>query len=100
MVLWGLFSVTLTVLHQQAGDLFAVPDRGDPIFSMWRMAWVQHQLGHDPRHLFHAKIFYTLPATLTYSDAMILPALAAAPLAWAGVHPVVAYNEVLLAAFI
>jgi len=99
-VLLGLVAVTLTVLHQQAGDLYAVPDRGDPIFSMWRMAWVQHQLGHDPRHLFDANIFYPLPATLTYSDAMILPALAAAPLAWAGVHPVVAYNEVLLAAFI
>ena len=99
-VLLGLVAVTLTVLHQQAGDLYAVPDRGDPIFSMWRMAWVQHQLANDPRHLFDANIFYPLPATLTYSDSMILPALAAAPLAWADVHPVVAYNGVLLAAFI
>jgi hypothetical protein len=99
-VFLGLVAVTLTVLHQQAADLYAVPDRGDPIFSMWRIAWVQHQIVHDPRHLFDANIFYPLPATLTYSDSMILPALAAAPLAWAGVHPVVAYNEVLLAAFI
>ncbi len=96
----GLTAVTLTVLHQQAGDLYAVPDRGDPLFSMWRMAWVQHQLAKDPRHLFDANIFYPLPATLTYSDSMVLPAVAAAPLAWAGVHPVVAYNLVLLAAFI
>ncbi len=99
-VFLGLVAVTLTILHQQAADLYAVPDRGDPIFSMWRIAWVQHQIAHDPRHLFDANIFYPLPATLTYSDSMILPALAAAPLAWAGVHPVVAYNEVLLAAFI
>ena len=31
---------------------------------------------------------------------MILPAFASAPLAWMQVHPVVAYNIMLLAAFI
>jgi len=96
----GLTLVTVTVLHQQAADLFAVPDRGDPLFSMWRMAWVRHQLFVNPWHLFDANIFYPLPATLTYSDSMILPALASAPLAWAHVHPVVAYNLVLLASFV
>ena len=96
----GLTLVTVTVLHQQAADLFAVPDRGDPLFSMWRMAWVRHQLFVNPRHLFDANIFYPLSATLTYSDSMILPALASAPLAWAHVHPVVAYNLVLLASFV
>ncbi len=99
-VLSGLALVAGTVLHRQAANLLAVPDRGDPVFSMWRMAWVQHQLARDPWHLFDANIFYPLPATLTYSDSMILPALAAAPLAWAGLHPVAAYNLTLLAAFI
>lgn len=99
-MLFGLVAVTLTILHQQAADLYAVPDRGDPLFSMWRMAWVQHQLVADPRHLFDANIFYPLPATLTYSDSMILPSVAAAPLARAHVHPVVAYNLVLLSAFV
>ena len=98
---WALAAqtvVTLTALQQQSRDLYAVPDRGDPLFSMWRMAWVRHQIAIDPRHLFNANIFYSLPATLTYSDSMILPALASAPLAW--LHPVVAYNLALLAAFI
>ena len=99
-VLSGLILVTLAVLHRQASDLYAVPDRGDPVFSMWRMAWVQHQLARDPWHLFDANIFHPLPAALTYSDAMILPAVAAAPLAGVGMHPVVAYNLTLLAAFI
>ena len=94
----ALTVVALTALGQQTSDLYAVPDRGDPLFSMWRMAWVRHQLAADPRHLFDANIFYPLPATLTYSDSMILPALASAPLAW--LHPVVAYNVTLLAAFI
>lgn len=77
-----------------------MPDRGDPLFSMWRIAWVQHQIIADPAHLFDANIFYPLRATLTYSDAMILPALAAAPLSWIGVHPIVAYNILLLASFV
>lgn len=61
---------------------------------------VQHQLAADPRHLFDANIFYPLRATLTYSDAMILPAIAAWPLASIGFHPVVAYNVLLLACFV
>ena len=96
----GLTLVTVTVLHRQAADLFAVPDRGDPLFSMWRMAWVRHQLSTNPRHLFDATIFSPLPATLTYSDSMILPALVSAPLAWLHLHPVVAYNLMLLGAFV
>jgi len=96
----GLILVTVTVFHQQAADLFAVPDRGDPLFSMWRMAWVRHQIVTDPGHLFDANIFYPLSATLTYSDSMLLPALASAPLAWLHIHPVVAYNVLLLAAFV
>jgi len=96
----GLLGVTATVLHQQVADFHAVPDRGDPLFSMWRMAWVRHQILADPRHLFDANIFYPLTGTLTYSDSMILPALVSAPLAWIGVHPVVAYNIALLGAFV
>jgi hypothetical protein len=95
----ALVVVTLTALQQQTRDLYAVPDRGDPLFSMWRMALVRHQLVADPRHLFDANIFYPLPATLTYSDSMILPALASSALAALHVHPVVAYNVMLLAAF-
>jgi hypothetical protein len=96
----GLAAIAVVVFHRQVLHPFSVPDRGDPLFSMWRIAWVQHQLVTDPRHLFDANIFYPLRATLTYSDAMILPALAAWPLAWIGLHPVAAYNVVLLSAFV
>jgi hypothetical protein len=96
----ALVVATLTALQQQTCDLYAVPDRGDPLFSMWRMAWVRHQLIADPRHLFDANIFHPLPTTLTYSDSMIVPALASSVLAALHVHPVVAYNVILLAAFI
>ena len=99
-MLAALTVVTLAAFYQQTMDLYAVPDRGDPLFSMWRLAWVRHQITADWRHLFDANIFFPVPATLTYSDSMLLPALATAPLAWLGLHPVVAYNITLLAAFI
>jgi hypothetical protein len=78
----------------------SVPDLGDPLFSMWRMGWVFHKLGGDPRPLFDANIFYPEPLTLTYSDSMLLPALTGAPLLAAGLHPVVAYNVLFLSGFV
>ncbi|HEX6212994.1 MAG TPA: hypothetical protein VF136_19600, partial [Methylomirabilota bacterium] len=73
---------------------------GDAYFSVWRLAWVAHQIVTEPRALFDANIFHPQPATLAYSDAMLLPAIVVAPLHWIGVAPVVAYNLTLLAAFV
>lgn len=87
------------LLHDQIRQPYAVPDLGDPLFSMWRIGWVNHQLATDPAHLFDANIFYPERLTLTLSDPMILPALMAAPLAALGVHPVVVYNLLLLSGF-
>jgi hypothetical protein len=89
----------LKLLHAQLGQMYSVPDLGDPLFSMWRVGWVTHQIVRDPAHLFDANIFHPEPLTLTLSDPMILPALMSAPLLGLGVHPVVAYNLVFLSAF-
>lgn len=72
----------------------------DPFFSVWRLTWIAHQLRTDPRHLFDGNIFYPERGTLAYSDAMLLPAVAVAPLNWAGVDPIVVYNFTLLGAFV
>lgn len=100
IVFAALIALTAVTLHAQVVDFYRVPDLGDPLLSMWRMAWVPHQLAADPRHLFDANIFYPAPAALTYSDSMILPGLTAAPLLWAGVHPAVAYNLLFLSGFV
>ena len=68
----------------------------DPLFSMWRLAWVAHALVTDPRHLFDGNIFYPARNTLAFSDAMMVEALLAAPLFWLGVSPVLIYNILLL----
>jgi len=75
------------------------PDIGDPLLSTWRLAWVAHQLPRDPLHLFDANIFYPARNTLAFSDAMLVPALTAAPLLWLGVHQLLVYNLMLLSGF-
>lgn len=95
----GLALALGVLLHDQLGQLHAVPDLGDPLFSIWRVGWVTHQVMRDPLRLFDANIFHPEPLTLTLSDPMILTALVSAPLLALGVHPIVAYNLVFLSAF-
>jgi hypothetical protein len=93
-------AVALAILvHDQLQHPYSVADYGDPLFSIWRVGWVLHQLSADPAHLFNANIFYPQPLTLTLSDPIILPALTTAPLAAIGAHPVIAYNVLLLSGF-
>ena len=84
---------------QQLSAFYAVGDTGDPLFSVWRLSWVAHQLPRDPLHLFDANIFFPELRTLAYSDAMLATSLMAAPLLWLGVHQLVVYNTVLLLSF-
>ena len=36
------------LLQDQIATITGVLDRGDPFFSMWRLAWIAHQLGDQP----------------------------------------------------
>ena len=95
----GLGAALTLLLYQQVRHLDSVPDLGDPLFSIWRIGWVNHQLFTGPRHLFDANIFYPERLTLTLSDPVILPSLMGAPLLAIGLHPVVVYNLLLVSAF-
>ncbi len=72
----------------------------DPLFSMWRLAWVAHAIATDPGHLFDGNIFHPATNTLAYSDAMIFEGVLGAPLFWIGVNPVIIYNLLLLGAMV
>jgi hypothetical protein len=91
--------VAAVMIRPLATSNSLVPDSDDALFSVWRLAWIAHQLPHDPAHLFDANIFYPHRNTLAYSDAMLLPGVTAAPLFWSGVSPVRVHNIVLLFAF-
>src|SRR5919201_1360631 len=70
----------------------------DVYFNLWRLEWFAHALATSPRHLFDGNIFYPEPRALTFSDAMPIEGLTAAPLLWAGVPPVLVHNLLLLGA--
>jgi len=90
---------TALMTWQQLAAPYSVGDTGDPLFSIWRLSWVAHQLPRDPLRLFDANIFYPELRTLAYSDAMLATALMAAPLLWLGVHQVLVYNILLVLSF-
>ncbi len=96
----GILVVGAVLLRPQLQHMDAVPDFGDPLFSMWRMGWVYEQWRGDPRPLFSGNIFYPQPLALTFSDSMLVPSAAAIPLRAAGLHPVIAYNVLFLSAFV
>lgn len=94
IVAFTLFVTWPQCLHMST----RVASHDDPLFSMWRLAWIAHALANDPRHLFDANIFHPVKGTLAFSDAMILEGALAAPLFWANVSPVAVYNLFLLGA--
>ncbi len=75
-------------------------DHWDVYFNMWRLAWFAHALASAPSTIFDGNIFYPEPHALTFSDAMVVEGLVAAPLLWAGVPPVLVHNSLLLGAVI
>ena len=96
----GIIALSGVLLHGQLTRMDSVPDLGDPLFSIWRLGWVYHQLQGASGALFDANIFYPARHTLAYSDSMLVPAFTAMPFFAAGVHPVVTYNIVLLLSFV
>jgi hypothetical protein len=98
LVIGGFLALACVMMFEQVVQLRGVTDFGDPLFSLWRLDWVSYQLRTDPRHLFDANIFHPEPRTLAFSDAMLVPALIAAPWLWLGAEVVVVHSLLLLAA--
>lgn len=74
-------------------------DNADTMLNEWIVAWVAHQVPRAPLALFDANIFHPERRTLAFSEHLVVPALMVAPLHWAGVSPVLAYNLLLMLGF-
>lgn len=68
----------------------------DAELNAWMLSWIAHTLPRDPLGLFDTNIFAPEPTTLTYTDPLIVPALAAAPAWWLTGSPVLAFNVSLM----
>ena len=93
-----LFTALATVMTwPQAAHLGTrALDHQDVFFNMWRFGWFAHALATAPSRLLDGNIFYPETRTLTYSDAMPVESLLAAPLLWSGLPPVLVHNLMLL----
>jgi hypothetical protein len=76
-----------------------VMDRPDGRLVAWMLAWDAHAVARSPSALWNAPIFHPLPDTLAFSENLLLPAMAVAPLQPLG-GPVLAYNAALALALV
>ena len=74
-------------------------DRPDGRLNAWILAWAGPTLLEHPARLFDAPAFHPSKDVLAFSENLLLPALAVAPLQWAS-GPVLAYNVALLASLL
>ena len=99
LALYALLAVPMT--YPQALHLTdTVHDDGDPLLNAWALAWVAHQLPLAPAHLFDANAFYPERRALAFSETMLVPAVAVAPLRWLGAGVLFTYNIVFLSGFV
>jgi hypothetical protein len=99
LALYTLLAVPMT--YPQALHLTdTVHDDGDPLLNAWALAWVAHQLPLAPAHLFDANAFYPERRALAFSETMLVPAVAVAPLRWLGAGVLFTYNLVFLSGFV
>jgi hypothetical protein len=101
IVVLGFGVATVILTYPQAFTLTtSVGQHYDALFSIWRLAWIAHQLPHRPLELFNANIFYPEHLTLAYSDALLFQGLIAAPFLWIGFSPVLVHNVMILGTFV
>src|SRR5207248_861545 len=73
-------------------------DLGDPVRTAWQLAWVGHQLLHDPGNLYEANAFWPIHNSLAFSDSLL--GYAPAGLIGTGIQAaIVRYNLLFLFAY-
>ena len=95
-----LFFLALAVLHTwplaKAPGTLSLNHNADAELNAWSLSWIAHTLPRDPLNLFNGNIFEPEQRTLTYTDPLIVPALASAPIWWLSGSPVLTFNVSLL----
>ena len=72
----------------------------DVYFNLWRLRWISHALATSPLALFDGNIFHPELRSLTFSDAILVEGIFAAPFFWLGLPPMLVHNLTLWAALI
>jgi hypothetical protein len=75
------------------------PNPGDPLFNLWVLKWGAHQIRLGMPDFWNAPIFYSSPATLTYSDHLLGPAAFVAAFTSLIPNPLAAFNVLFVGSF-
>ena len=78
----------------------SVQDLGDPLYQIWVMRWEQHQIVHDPTHLWDGNTGYPFADSLLFSEPSLSTALIAWPLRLVSGNDVLAYNLMLISTYV
>lgn len=96
-----LFFVFLAVVHTwplaSAPHRLSLNHNADAQLNAWIVSWVAHALPTDPLHLWHGNIFQPGERALSFSEPLIVPAVAGAPVFWLTGSAVLTFNLLLIA---
>ena len=77
----------------------AVQDLGDPLYEIWTMRWVQHQLITDPAHLWDGNTGYPFSDSLLFSEPRISTSIIAWPIQIFTGNDILSYNLMLMGSY-
>ena len=78
----------------------AVQDLGDPLYEIWTMRWVQHQLATDPTHLWDGNMGYPFADSLLFSEPRLSTSVIAWPIQVLFRNDVLSYNLMLMGSYV
>src|SRR5262245_13980800 len=97
----ALISLALAVFHTwpiaSAPHRHSLNANADAQLTAWIVSWVAYALPHEPSKLFAGNIFQPDDRALAYSEPLVAPALAGAPIRWLGGSAVLTFNLLLIA---
>lgn len=97
----GIWALFITLTAAMTWPMITVittrtVDHFDIYFNLWRLRWIHHALTTSPGELFNGNQFYPEIRVLSFSDAVLVEGLFAAPLLAIGLSPMLVHNLVLL----
>lgn len=95
------FFLALSVLHTwplaSAPHRLSLNHNADAQLNAWIVSWIAHALPASPGRLWQGNIFQPGEAALAFSEPLVVPALAGAPVLWLGGSAVLVFNVLLVA---
>jgi hypothetical protein len=92
--------LTLSILHTwplaSAPHRLSLNHNADAQLNAWIVSWIAHVLPSNPVRFWEGNIFQPGEAALAFSEPLIVPALAGAPVLWLGGSAVLMFNLLLL----